>query len=116
MKAEVNVLGSPSLIVPTVSVDIKQHLTRGRASELRSCVKEELDVLDSPSLIVSTGSVEVKQHLTRGVGGGGGSLRTQELCETGAGRPGLRSPSPVDCKATVEKELLWRVAFVCKGL
>ena len=38
MKIEVDVLGSPSLIVRTVSVDIKniEHIT---LSELRSCVK-----------------------------------------------------------------------------
>ena len=33
MKVEVDVLGSPSLIVPTVSVDVKQHL-KNRAQEL----------------------------------------------------------------------------------
>ena len=44
------VLGSPSLIVPTVSVDVKQHLKKkkkkkGEEPELRSCVKDEEDVL-----------------------------------------------------------------------
>ena len=43
------VLGSPSLIVPTVSVDVKQHLKtkkkKGEEPELRSCVKDEADVL-----------------------------------------------------------------------
>ena len=40
VKVEVDVLGSPSLKVLMVSVDIK--------SELRSCVKVEVDVLDVP--------------------------------------------------------------------
>ena len=43
MTVEVDVLGSPSLIVLTVSVDVKQH------SEFRSCVKVEVAVLGSPS-------------------------------------------------------------------
>ena len=60
MKAEVDVLGSPSLIVFMVSVDVKQTLNEGE-SELRSCVKE-VDVLGSPSLIVLTVSVDVKRH------------------------------------------------------
>ena len=41
MKVEVAVLASPSLIILMVSVDVKQHSTRGR-SELRSCVKVEV--------------------------------------------------------------------------
>ena len=44
MKVEVDVLGSPSLTVRTVSVDV------------------EVDVLDSPSLTVHPVSVDVKQH------------------------------------------------------
>ena len=59
VKVEVDVLGSPSLIVRTLSVDIELKL---RHSELRSCVKVEVDVLGSPSLIVRTLSVDVKQH------------------------------------------------------
>ena len=58
MKDEVDVLGSPSLIIRKVSVDVKQQ----RRTELRSCVKVEVDVLGSPSLIVRTVSVDVKQH------------------------------------------------------
>ena len=54
----VDVLGSPSLIVRKVSVDVKQQ----RRTEFRSCVKVEVDVLGSPSLIVRTVSVDVKQH------------------------------------------------------
>ena len=53
MKVEVDVLGSPSLIVRVVSVN---------ASELRSCMKFEVDVLGSPSLLVLMVSVDVKHH------------------------------------------------------
>ena len=63
MKVEVDGLGPPSLIVRTVSVDVKQHRTRTQLlSELRSCVTEEVDILGSPSLISRTVSVDVKQH------------------------------------------------------
>ena len=68
MKVEVAVLSSPSLIVPMVSVDVKQPLNA--RSELRNCVKVEVAVLwtteslycDYSSLIVRTVSVDVKQH------------------------------------------------------
>ena len=56
MKVEVAVLGSQSLTVLMVSVDIKKH---GR-TELRSCVKVEVAVLGFPSLIVGTVCVDVK--------------------------------------------------------
>ena len=56
MKVEVAVLGSPSLIIFIVSVDVKQHERR------RSCVKVEVAVLGSPSLIVLMVSVDVKQR------------------------------------------------------
>ena len=59
MNVEVAVLGSPSLIVHTASVDVKQHCS---ISELRSSVKVEVAVLGSPSLTVPTVSVDVKQH------------------------------------------------------
>ena len=59
MKVEVAVLGSPSLTVLTVSVDVKQHLR----TELRSCVTVEVAVPGSLSLTVLTVSVDVKQHL-----------------------------------------------------
>ena len=42
MKVEVAILGSPSLIVLMVSVDVKQHM-----NSCRRCVKEEVDVLGS---------------------------------------------------------------------
>ena len=57
------VLGSPSLIKRTVSLDVKQHLKKMVSiSELRICVKVEVEFLGSLSLIVSTISVNVKQH------------------------------------------------------
>ena len=80
MKVEVDVLGSPSLIVLVVSVNFQLCESRGgrpnspyifcgrkatlkcSISELRSCVKVEVAVLGSPSLIVLTVSVDVKQH------------------------------------------------------
>ena len=40
MRVEVSVLGSPSLIVLMVSVDVKPH-----RNEFRSCVKVEVAVL-----------------------------------------------------------------------
>ena len=51
MTAEVAVLGSPSLIVLTVSMDVKQHLTCHCCSEFRNCVKVEVAVLGFRSLI-----------------------------------------------------------------
>ena len=61
MKVEVDVLGFlSSLIVLTVSVDVKQHSTG--ITELRSCEKVEVAVLGSPSLTVRTVSVDVNQH------------------------------------------------------
>ena len=49
VKVEVAVMGSPPLIVRTVSVDVKATLNErgGIRSELRSCVKQEVDVLGS---------------------------------------------------------------------
>ena len=57
MTVEMAVLGSPSLIVRTVCVDVKRT-----AIELWSCVKVEVAVVGSPSLIVRTVCVDVKQH------------------------------------------------------
>ena len=63
VKVDVAVLGSPSLIVFTVSVDVKQHWEKmSCCSEVRSCVKVEVAVPGSPSLIVLTVSVDVKHH------------------------------------------------------
>ena len=62
VKVEVDVMGSPYLIFPTVSVDVGRHLK----TKFRSCVKVEVDVLGSPSLIIRRVSVDVKQHLKNG--------------------------------------------------
>ena len=55
-----DVLGSESLTVLIVSVDVKRRLKK-----FRSCVREEVDVLGSPSQIVLMVSVDVKQHLKK---------------------------------------------------
>ena len=81
MKVEVDVLGSPSLTIRTVSVYVKQHWNI--APELRSCVKVEADVLGVPSLTVLMGSVDVKQHWNI-------CVKAQELC-------GLDSPFLIFC-------------------
>ena len=60
MKVEVDVLGSPSLMILMISVDVKQHWNI--ASKLRSCVKVEVDVLGSQSLKSLMVLVDVKQH------------------------------------------------------
>ena len=53
MKVEVSDLGSPSLTVLTVSVDVKQRRTVHELSELGCCVKVEVaDLGRSPSPIV----------------------------------------------------------------
>ena len=63
MTVEVAVLGSLSLIVLMVSVDIKQHLKKiVNSSQLRGCVNDKVSILGSPSLIVLMVSVDIKQH------------------------------------------------------
>ena len=85
MKVEVDVLGSLSLIVLMISVDVKQNrfqssrvprpgllvsnssvvsvdVKQHQISEFRSFLKVEVAVLGSPSLIVLMVSVDVKQH------------------------------------------------------
>ena len=52
MKVEVAFLGSPSLIVLMVFLDVSNSELETHISELRSCVKVEVAVLGSPSLIV----------------------------------------------------------------
>ena len=45
VKVEVDVLGSPSLIVRSVSVDVKQNKEKKKlALELKSCVKLKVEV------------------------------------------------------------------------
>ena len=65
MKVGVAVLGFPSQIVPTVSVDVKtlnlEHHTL--CSELRRWVKVEVGALGSPSLTVWRVFVYVKQRV-----------------------------------------------------
>ena len=50
-------------------------------------MKAEVDVLGSLSLTVPTVSVDVKQHRTRI------QSRSQELCESGGGRPRIPVPN-----------------------
>ena len=54
MKVEMAVLGSPSLIVRMVSVDVNATLN---LSTVESCVKVKVDIL-----IIRKVSVDVKQH------------------------------------------------------
>ena len=67
VKAEVAVLGSPSLTVWTVSIiyiyipSILGHL----ATEVRSCVKAEVAVLGSPSLTVCTVCIIIIIYIDR---------------------------------------------------
>ena len=63
MKVEVDVLGSPSLIVRMVSVDVKQHLKKLRAKEL--CKSRGGHPGLPPSLLIRTASVDLKKHCTR---------------------------------------------------
>ena len=63
VKVEVDVLGSPSIIVRTVSVDVEVDVLDSSSLIVRTVsVDVEVDVLDSPSLIVRPVSVDVKQH------------------------------------------------------
>ena len=79
MKVEVAVLGSPSLIILTVSVDVKQHLKK-----LRGCVRVEVEV--SPGLPVP--------RTPYGLCGGKATFEeAQRLCESGGGRQS-RVPRP----------------------
>ena len=69
MKVHMAVVGSPSLIVFIVSVDVRQFFLylflyeRVEMAELRSCVKVHMAVVGSPSLIVFIVSVDVRQFL-----------------------------------------------------
>ena len=65
MEVEVDVLGSPSLIILIVSVDVKQHSTKGtdfRVKELCGSRggRPGLPVPNKPSV-----SVDVKQHFNK---------------------------------------------------
>ena len=61
VQVEVAVLGSPSLIVRTVSVDVKQHWTCTSQSSGAVC-RSRWPSPGSPSLISLMVSVDVKQH------------------------------------------------------
>ena len=78
MNVDVAVLGSPSLIIRTVSVDVEQHLKEKKNEKGRSESAEDqrrkdcklrwrghsgLPVSNGPS--ISTVSVDVKQHLKK---------------------------------------------------
>ena len=89
MKVEVAVLGSPSLIILMVSVDVKQHLKKNHLNlEFKSCVKVEVAVLDSPSLTVRMVSVDSKATLNLNPQQSSGAV-----CESRVGRPGLPVPN-----------------------
>ena len=62
MKVEVDVLGSLSLIVPTVSVDVKQIKTSHSCQSSGTMLQVVVDLLGSASLTVLMVSVAVKQH------------------------------------------------------
>ena len=49
MKVEVDVLGSPSLTVCTVTVDINQHRMSVDTVIVQECVRVEVDILGCPS-------------------------------------------------------------------
>ena len=63
MKVEVDVLGSLSLTVPTVSVDVKQIKTSHSCQSSGAMLQVVVDLLDSSSLTVLMVSVDVKQHV-----------------------------------------------------
>ena len=66
MKVEVAVLGSPSLIVRMVSLDVKQQLKKKTGcSELGSCCESGGGRPGLPSLIVFRVSLYIKQHLKK---------------------------------------------------
>ena len=94
MEVEVAVLGSPPLIVRTVSVDVERHLqekkTEARAQELcqRRRGRPGCPVPNSPHGI--NVCVDIRQHLKKNKKTEG---RVQELCEIRGGRPGLPVPN-----------------------
>ena len=71
---------------PLVSLYPCAQLKRGNSTKVRSCVKVEVAVLGSLSLMVLRVSVDVKQLWTW-------TFRTQKLCESRGGCPGLPVPS-----------------------
>ena len=61
-KVEVDVLGSPSLIIRAISVDVNSIEPDTWQTELRSGVKVEVDVPCCPALIIRAICVDVKRH------------------------------------------------------
>ena len=102
MKVEMAVLGSPSVTVRTISVDVKQHLKKmmmmkAVESELRSCANFEVDVLGS-SFPVHMVSVDVKQHLKKKKKAVESELRNCVKVEVAV----LCSPSLIVCMGSVD--------------
>ena len=74
------VLGSPSLIIPTISVDVdKTEFEKPQSSGAVSKKKEKK--MEVPSLIIPTVSVDVNRHSTQKVYMGfGGSSAFESVC------------------------------------
>ena len=85
MKVEVAVLGSPSLVVLMVSVDVKQHQLEQQSSD-RSCVKVEVGVFGSLSLILSPYGLCGRKATLKN--------RVQELRKSLGGHPCTPFPIP----------------------
>ena len=85
MKVEEAVLGSPSLVVLMVSVDVKQHKLEQQSSD-RSYVKVEVDVFGSLSLILSPHGLCGRKVTLKN--------RVQELCKSLGGHPCTPLPIP----------------------
>ena len=96
MKVEVAVLGSPSLIVLLVSVDVKQHGANGPSGLCGhiATLNKHQELCESrdgrPGLPVPNSPLGLcgrEATLNLNVS------RAQELCESGGGRPGLPVPN-----------------------
>ena len=104
MNVDVDVLGSPSLIVLIVDVKLKNLTT-----EFRSRVNVDVDVLGSPSLIVLIVDVKLNKNVTT-------EFRSRVNVNQ-CGRPGLPVPNSSYCgrKAAFEQEELDdRAQELCK--
>ena len=64
MKVEVDVLGSPFLIVFMISVDVKQHLNEPHTVRAQELCERRGGRPGLPSLIVLMVSVDVKHYRT----------------------------------------------------
>ena len=103
MEVEVAVLGSPSLIVPTVSVDVKQHNRNGTVSRAQELCESRGGRPGLPVPIEPHGFCGRKATLNCF------AVRALELCESRGGRPGLPVPNNPYClcgrNATLNFEL-----------